>query len=116
MNQRACPDHSLLAEYAHGLAPETLRHEIALHIALCPRCREIANGLSDVTKAGGNSSSEEGEAFVLANSQVGCDVAEGSLADADAETVLQPCREDVESRFDFRLLEPPRDPNALGHL
>lgn len=115
MAESTCPEKQILLDFAAGLGDASLRSSVLGHLARCPRCRGVVSGIADhTTEAGPGAIEIHAEPLLASGSHLGCDGAQRDLE--DESTALCPTPEEVQSRFDFRLLELPRKPSVLGHL
>jgi hypothetical protein len=108
-----CPDNQALRDYAAGLGPPESRERVREHAAQCPRCRHFLVFGSE------GATTTLGSVFESALPLREHHPAGPPTIDPDSlgtSTDVYPSREDLESRFDFRLLAPPRQSGTLGSL
>lgn len=116
MAEQNCPPKQTLLDFAARRGNVSQRSEIQAHLDQCAPCRQAVATASEFTAdAQRTSANYTSDSLVVSGSYLGCEIIDVDSSEP-ATRPLVSSEEELHSRFDFRLLGPPREAGALGHL
>jgi serine/threonine protein kinase len=114
MAEQNCPEKQVLLEFAAGRCDASLQSAIQAHLDQCPECRRTVATAAESTTEQQPRASTVSEPLVVSGSYLGCDIVDVDSSERYTGPISS--EEVLQSRFDCRLLEPPREAGALGQL
>jgi eukaryotic-like serine/threonine-protein kinase len=114
MAEQNCPEKKVLLEFAAGRGDTSLRSAIQAHLDQCPGCRQTVATAAESTTEHRPRASTVADPLAVSGSYLGCDIVD--VDSSEQYTRPNSSEEELHSRFDCGLLEPPREAGALGQL